>query len=427
MTAVNRRQFLRAAGVALALPTLESIGAPAAAGPTQSVGVSAAGAPRRMLFVNTSLGLYGPNLFPTQAGRNYESTPYLDVIKAFRDDYTIFSGVSHPEVDGGHSSEASFLTAAPHPGSSSFRNTISVDQLAAEQLGATTRFPYLALATARQSLSVNRSGIRIPSESRPSQVFRKLFMNGTPQEVAREVERLKDGRSLLDTVRGQAKMLSGQVSAADRDRLDQYFTAVREVEQRLVGAEDWSNRPKPKVDVKPPNDIADRTDIIGRTRLMFDVIHLAFQTDSTRIVTLSIDGMNDVPPIKGVTIDHHNLSHHGKDPQKLAQLKIVETLEMEAFRDLLTRLKDVKETGGTLLDHTAIFYGSNLGNAASHDTRNMPVILAGGGFRHGQHLAFDSANNAPLPRVFVSMLQRFGIEVDTFASGKGRMTGLEFA
>lgn len=415
MHAINRRSFLRAAGVLLALPALESLGTAAAA----------AGAPRRMVCVNTSLGLHGEYLFPTKTGRDYTLTPYLEVLKDFRNDFTIFSGVSHPEVDGGHSSEASFLTAAVHPGSSSFRNSISLDQFAVEKLAPDTRFSFLALGTDRSSLSYSRSGVQIPSDKRPSQIFRKLFVDGTPAEVRQQVQRLKDGQSIMDTVHAQAKKIEREATTADRERLDQYFTAVREVEQRLVKAEAWSQKPKPKITAPIPNDIADRKDIIGRTRLLFDVMHLALQTDSTRFITLSIDGMNDVPPIQGVTIDHHNLSHHGKDPEKLAQLKIVETLEMQALRDFLVKLRDSKETGGSVLDRTTVLYGSNLGNASSHDTKNMPVIVAGGGFKHGQHVAFDPKNNTPTGQIFVSLLQRLGIETDQFASGKGRVNGLE--
>ncbi len=418
MNAINRRSFLRAAGVLLALPALESLGTAA---------VAATGAPRRMVCVNTSLGLHGEYLFPTKTGRDYALTPYLEVLKDFRNDFTIFSGVSHPEVDGGHSSEASFLTAAVHPGSSSFRNSISLDQFAVEKLAPDTRIPFLALATDRSSLSYSRAGVQIPSDKKPSAIFRKLFVDGTPAEVKQQVQRLKDGQSIMDTVHAQAKKIEREATTADRERLDQYFTAVREVEQRLVKAEAWSQRPKPKITAPVPNDIADRKDIVGRTRLLFDVMHLALQTDSTRFITLSIDGMNDVPPIQGVTIDHHNLSHHGKDPEKLAQLKIVESLEMQALRDFLAKLRDSKETGGSVLDRTTVLYGSNLGNASSHDTKNMPIIVAGGGFKHGQHVAFDQRNNTATGQIFVSMLQRLGIEADQFASGKGRVNGFEQA
>jgi hypothetical protein len=160
---------------------------------------------------------------------------------------------------------------------------------------------------------------------------------------------------------------------------------------------------------------------------MFDLIHLAFQTDSTRVATVALFGFNAVPPIEGVTIDWHNLTHHGKDPEKIAQLKLVEIAQLEALRDFLAKLKATTDAGASLLDRTMVLYGSNLGNAASHDSHNMPLLLFGGGFKHAGHLAFDPTNNTPAAQIFVAMLQRMGIEVDQFASGKGRIRGLDLA
>jgi hypothetical protein len=330
-------------------------------------------------------------------------------------------------VNGGHDAEVCFLTAARRPGQAGFRNTISLDQFAVEKLRPDTRFPFLAFSTHSSSISFNRGGVQIPPDTRPSVVFARLFLEGNREEVARQANRLQDRRSILDSVRDQAQQLSRQVSATDRDRLEQYFTAVREVERGLVNAQEWAKRPKPKVSVPPLKDIASMADIVGRTRLMLDLTRLAFQTDSTRFVTLRIDVVGVVPPIPGVTLDHHNLSHHGKDPEKLKQLQRIELEQMAALRDFLRQLQQTKEGGASLLERTMVLYGSNLGNASSHDTRNLPIVLAGGGFKHGQHLAFDRKNNAPLCKLYVSMLQRLGIEVDRFASGTGQLTGLELA
>lgn len=228
----------------------------------------------------------------------------------------------------------------------------------------------------------------------------------------------------MDAVMSRAKRMERSLGNRDREKLDQYFTAVRETEQRLTKAEAWSQRPKPTVEAKPPRDINDRSDIIGRVRLMYDMIYLALKTDSSRLITFSNGDTNSVPPIEGVTFDYHNLSHHGKDPDKIAQLRIVEMEQMLAFRDLLARLAQTEDLGGNLLDQTMILFGSNLGNARSHDTRNLPIILAGGGLKHGQHLAFDRDKNSPLPNLFVTMLQRPGIETDEFASSTGSLTGL---
>ncbi len=421
MTSLTRRSFLRATGVTLALPVLESV--------APFVRAAANGPIRRMVACCTTLGIHGENLFPTKAGRDFELTPYLEPLKELRGDLTVFSGVSHPEVDGGHSSEASFLSAAPHPGASSFRNTISLDQFVLEQLPPATRFGSLVLNTGNggTGLSVSRSGVKVPADYKPSEVFKKLFVNGTAKEVAQQSDRLRDGQSIMDTVAGDAKRLSARVTARDREKLDEYFTTVREVEQRLKLAEEWTKKPKPQVNVPPPTDVQNAADFVARTRLMFDLAHLALQTDSTRVITVMIQGHNSVPPVQGVTIDWHNLSHHGKDPEKLAQLRVIELEQMKLLASFLAKLKSSKESGADLLTNTMVLYGSNLGNASSHDTRNMPMLLAGGGFKHGQHLAFDEKQNYPLPNLYVSMLQRLGIETGKFASATGTMRGLELA
>ena len=260
--------------------------------------------------------------------------------------------------------------------------------------------------------------------TRPSFVFKKLFLAGKPDEKARQLQRLRDGQSILDVVTERTKSLRHRLSGRDREKLGQYFEAVREAERRLARAEAWEHQPKPHVDVKPPRDETDSKRIVERQRLMYDVIHLALETDSTRFVTYNISGMNAVPVIPGVDLDYHNLSHHGKDPEKIKQLTIVESAIVTEFATLLKKLNESKEHEGTLLDSTMVLFGSNLGNASSHDTKNMPIVLAGGGFRHGQHLAFDRDNNYPLPNLFVSMLQRLGMETDTFGTASGPMDGL---
>jgi hypothetical protein len=231
----------------------------------------------------------------------------------------------------------------------------------------------------------------------------------------------------MDTVRSEARALERERGQRDREKLDEYFTSVREVEQRLVKAQDWARRPKPKVDARPPVDIPQATEVPARVRLMIDLIHLALQTDSTRLITFALTGLNAVPVIDGVSMDWHNASHHGQDPEKLAQLKIIELAQMKLFGELLTKLKSSQEQGSTLLDRTIVLFGSNLGNASSHDNKNMPLIVAGGGFKHGQHLAFDPKKNPPLCNLYVQMLQRLGAEVDSFASSNGTIPGFELA
>jgi hypothetical protein len=238
---------------------------------------------------------------------------------------------------------------------------------------------------------------------------------------------LRDGQSILDRVGEQARQLQAEVGTPDREKLDEYFTSVRELEQRLARAEEWSQKPKPKVDTRQPQDVANPADLIGRTRLMLELTHLALQTDSTRLVTIMLLGTSLVPPIQGVSDGHHNLSHHGQDPSKLAQLKIVEEEKLKQLRDWLLKLKQTSEGDATLLDRTTVFFSSNLGNASSHSCRNLPVLLAGGGFRHGRHLAFDQDQPPPLANLYVTMLQRLGLDIEQFGSSTGTLSGLEAA
>ncbi len=384
-----------------------------------------------MLAICNNLGVLPQHFFPSEAGRDYAPSRYLSLLQELREDFTVFSGVSHPNVDGGHPSDISFLTAAPHPASGSFRNSISLDQHIAEHLGGHTRFPSLTLAVnGARSLSWTGSGVAIPPEQSAANVFRQLFLQGTRDEISQRVRDIDTGRSILDTVAGQARSLQGQVSAADRHRLQQYFGSVRDLESRLQAARAWERKAKPVVEEAAPVDPASAAQFIQRVEVMYRVARLAFQTDSTRSITLMQNGVaTPVMRLKGVTISdgYHNLSHHGKSPDKLAQLEAIDEWQMRALSALLGDLKSVEEGGESLLDRTMVLYGSNLGDANAHATTNMPILLAGGGFRHGQHLAFDRANNYPLPNLFVSMLQRLGVETDIFASATGTLRGLELS
>lgn len=416
---IHRRKLLRASGVALGLPFLESLHRGVYAR-TPNEGPQA----RRMVAINVGLGLHLPNIVPQSTGRDYQPSLYLEPLQSVREKFTFISGVSHPGVGGGHQSGKSFLTAAKHPGSAGFRNTISIDQLAAEQLGSRTRYRSLSLSSSGPGLSWSRSGVEIPSETRPSKVFEQLFLEGKPSEKAQQVQRLQDGRSVLDAVLGKATTMQHRLSRLDRAKMDQYMTAVREAEQRLAKAERWAEQPKPDVDAQVPRDENDRTKMLERLGLMYDMMHLALETDSTRLITFYHTGMNAVPKIPGVDTDYHMLSHHGKNSEKIDQLTIVELGLMRQLGRFLNRLNESSQEGRTLLDDTMVLFGSNLGNASSHDTKNMPIVLAGGGFRHGQHLAFDQENNYELPKLYVSMLQQLGLEVDRFADSDGTMTGL---
>lgn len=409
---LSRRTFLRGAGVAIALPLLDSMTPAFARDGARKV-------PRRLIGLETNMGILPQFFFPEKAGKDYAATPYLQKLAAFRNDMTVFSGVSLPGVTGGHAAEKCFLTGTPHPERGGFRNGVSLDQLAAEQVGNETRYPSLALAMTSeggQTLSFTRSGAAISAERSSKKLFQKLFVQGKPEEIEANAEALRQGRSMLDFVGAQSKRLNQTLSVADQQRLDQYLTSVRELEKRLQSAEAWEYKPKPKVDATVPTDIDDNREFVKKTRLMFDVMRLALETDSTRIISLFID-----------TTVIHNLTHHGNRPEALADLRVHEEGQFDALADFLKGLQGAKEEGQSLLDRTMVLYGTCMGSANSHSNVNLPVLLAGGGFKHGQHLAFDPKNNYPLTNLYVSMLQRLGIETGEFSTSKGTMTGLEQA
>jgi hypothetical protein len=429
---LSRRRFLQGAGIALSLPFLESMLPTFARGATNSNPLAPNARPRRMLAICNNLGLLGDQFFPTGTGKDYVASPYLKHLQAHRKDFSVFSGVSHPNVDGGHPADVCFLTAAPHPGSSSFRNTISLDQHIAEHIGTLTRFPSLTLSvnSRTKSLSWTGSGVAIPPEEKAADVFKQLFLQGSPQQVAAQIRKLDTGRSILDTVAGQAKELQRKASSRDRDRLDQYFTSVRDLEHRLKASAGWEQKPKPVVNAPMPIDPAGPEAYMKKVKVMYDLARLAFETDSTRAITLMLDSVSTpVLELEDATIKngYHDLSHHGKSDEKRTQLKAIDEWHMKLLAGLITDLKSVPETEETLLDRTMVLYGSNFGDANAHTCFNMPTLLAGGGFRHGQHHAFSTTQNYPLPNLYVSMLQRMGIEADRFASSTGTMKGLELA
>lgn len=420
--ALGRRCFLKASGITLALPFLEAMLPPLRAATEQP--------PRRFVGMMTNMGILPEFFFPKTSGHDYESTPYLDLLKEHRADMTVFSGVSLPGVDGGHAAEKSFLTGAPGASRGSFRNSISLDQAMAEKIGGDTRMASLAImiGTENLSLSWTRSGSMIPPVISPVKLYQQLFVEDTAEAKANAVLRLKEDRSLLDSLREKARKLEREVSVADRERLDQYFTGVRELERRLATAEGWLGKPKPKVTAAKPEELSDRNDLPKNDRVMFELVRMALETDSTRIVTIAASTGSITPrTIPGVKTNTHELTHHGHREEKLSELRLIEEAQFRDLSAFLTSLRNTSEQGSTLLDRTAVLYGTNMGSANAHSNDNLPVLLAGGGFKHGQHLAFDTKKNYPLTNLHVSLLQRLGIEAGSFSSGTSTMRGIEMA
>jgi hypothetical protein len=416
---LSRRTFLKGTGAAMALPWLEAM--------TPAFASSVANEPpRRFVAVTLALGLHGPNLNPTESGRNYTPSLYLSEVKDLLGDMTVITGSSHPGVSGGHQTEGSILTAAPYSRNAAFKNSVSLDQYLAKHQGHHTRFPSLVLdINGTTSASYTESGSMIPAEQSPSKVFNQLFIADTPEEQAQQVERLKEGRSIMDVVAADVRRVEKKLNKGDQEKMDQYFTSVRNFEKRLGEAQEWATRPKPKVNAEAPVDIENSDAIIDRKKLMLDVMFLALRTDSTRFITVHLNGEGGALPLEGVDEGYHSLSHHGLDEEKLDQLTLVESALMRKWGDFVRDLKSAEESNGTMLDSTSVLMTSNLGNASSHDNRNMPVVFAGGGFKHGQHLAFDKTKNYPLPNLYLSILRRHGLEADRFATSTGEMTGLD--
>lgn len=416
----GRRAFLRGAGVTLALPWLEALA------PRRS-SAGEATPPRRFVAIETTMGLLPQYWRPEGSGPDYVAGPYLAHLEPFRGRFTAFSGLSHPGVDGGHAADVAFLTGAPHPASGSFRNTVSLDQVAAEAMGAATRMPSLAITVAAHgttSLSFTRDGVVVPGERSPARLYAQMFLQGSPEETGLRVAELREGRSVLDAVAAGARRLDKSLPAADRSRLDQYFTGVRELEERLVRAEAWEKRrkPRPKSPPPPENPVPEFFTLL---RLMGRMVRLALETDTTRLVTMFVNPAQWVPRAPGVVHETHALTHHGNRPEAIAELRRIEEAQFAELAALLGELDGVREGGATLLDRTMVLHGSCMGNANSHSNADLPVLLAGGGFRHAGHLAWTPDSAPPLANLFVSVLRGLGVEAEDFATSSGTLAGLE--
>jgi hypothetical protein len=418
----TRRRFLRGAGVILALPFLDrSLTGFAHATESQP--------PQRMLLISNNLGVLPKSFFPQTSGPDYELSPYLASLAEFRNDFTVFSGLSHPGVVGGHSTENCFLTAARGPTKSGFRNQISLDQYAAEKLGPVTRFPTLNLGVnidkANRSLAWTRDGVLLPAEDSAPALFQKMFVQGDAAAVQKQLKRLEERGSILDTLLDDTQRVRQSLGRDDQTRLDQYLTSVREIEERLQTTREWELRPKPTTSQEPPVDIQDQKLFFEKFELMLSMAQLALESDSTRIVTLMVDAFA-TPSFKlddteNTTTGYHDLSHHGQAADKVRQLEEADRRQMTLLKKLLQNLADKRDGDARLLDRTMILFGSNMGDANTHDNSNLPILLAGGRFKHGRHLAFPRDNNKPLCNLYVTMLQRMGIESDAFGSNTGTL------
>ena len=327
---------------------------------------------------------------------------------------TVISGMSHRYAAGHYAEVGLFTGVAPEfIREKSIKNGISLDQEMAAHIGNKTRFSSLILGGG--DVAWNRRGVRLPAETRAVQIFRKLFIAGSTAQQTQEIQRLQNGQSILDDVRDQIQSLNQRVGPNDRARLDSYLSSLREAEQSLAQDELWSKTPKPQVPMAAPTSEFSGAQLIERSRQWYDIVRLALETDSTRVISLWL-GTQDRPEISGVNIGHHDASHHGQDPAKLEQLSLIEEAEVKAFGEFLDKLQSSRDGDQSLLDRTAVLYTSNLGNSSSHDNNNLPILLAGGSFKHRGHLAFDTKQNTLMANLFVRMLHHMQIETERFGA-----------
>lgn len=417
---VNRRTFLKgSSGALMLLPFLE-------ADETKTGTVI----PKRMVATGVFYGLMPHLFFPKQTGSNYDMPRTLKPLTKLRNDFTVFNGLDH-SLSGGHEATKYFLSGIPLSQIKNYKEAnISVDQKAAQYVGTKTRFPSLSLGCNTNNsnyLSWTRHGSQVRPVSDLETLYELLFK--APNQKARKdiQQNMASRESVLDLVRDQAKSFSKDLGKPDREKLDQYFTSVRELENKVEQSRLWLNKPKPATHYKLPGNSRSMT-LKQQTPLFYDLMALALQTDSTRVITLSFSNLgSSYGGIPGVSHDYHTLSHHGQEKKPIDELALVETFLIGEFANFLTKLKAVKEPNGkTLLDNTMAIFGSGMSNANSHSNKDLPVILAGGGFKHGSYKNYKKGKEStPLTNLYLSMLQNFGLEINQFNTSSGTLSGLD--
>jgi hypothetical protein len=422
MKRLDRRQFLGGTGAVVALPFLESLKLPkhayAAERPAES--------PMRMVCIGLEYGLYPNEFFPQETGRNYELPRLLSPLATLKNDFTVFSDLDHPGITGGHQSTHTFLSGIRSDQAKQYpEGNVTVDQRAAEFVGAETRYQSMQLGLGGGGVSWTRNGVEIPTITRLQTMFDALFLETPESKRKRQAGAFAVNRSILDVVGEDAAALKKRIGRGDLTKLDEYFHSIREVEKRLEQSEAWLNKPKPTSNYTLPKPLP--TSFTEEVALFYDLMTLALQTDSTRVISMAIHGWTGDSGLSAVTKGYHDLSHHGRDESKLQQLGVIElfhTSQLARFLDGLKRSQVADDA--TLLDRTMVLFGSGLGNASSHSNRKLPLLLAGGGFQHGQHKAYPANGGPQTPacNLYLSMLHRFGVESDRFGTSTGTLEGL---
>lgn len=416
---LSRRTMLRGAGATLSLPFLNAMMPATALAQSATLQL-----PPRMAFLCYGIGMNMREFFPEGEGQSSKMSRILKPLEPFKDQWTAFSGTAQ-ETGGGHSGDYVVLTAGKGKTPTGISNTISADQQAALHLGRDTRFPSLQLSVARgtgyggnmTTLSWSDRGIPLAAENDPYAIFKKLFAVENARERRDRDEEFRKRGSILDLVMGQARQMEQKVGTGDKEKLDEYFTSVREVENQLQRNIDWSERPKPDVTLggledysKPYRPHSAGWDYPTWIKMMFDLMALAFQTDSTRVITFMIrtEG-GEIYPCHGVSKGYHALTHHNNDPKNLDELAQVDEVNMGFLKAHLQSLQSIKEPDGrSLLDRTMTAYCSGMG--IDHSRDRLPTFMAGGsalGIRHQSHVALPK--DTPTANVWRTMLERAGV------------------
>jgi hypothetical protein len=421
---MNRRRFLlQSIGTTLALPGLPSLMAKSVGGNSAVQAAKGAGAgARRFVAVGNLLGFQTKQLFPKTAGRNYEKTTLLEPLWDNRHQMTVYRGLDHG-IKGGHFAVHSFLSGVLNSEAQNRPDgNVSIDQYLADAVGFETRFPSLTVGSEGGihggcQIAWTKSGVRVPPVTGPAQLFEKLFISDSRERQERRVQENHVQASILDSVLVDANRLSKQVNKEDKDKLDEYLTSVRDVEKRLELRQRWTNQPKPKA----PFDKPANRNAVEDLPLLYEMIALALQSDSTRIATLEIGG-DFMPQHLGIKKDWHGLSHHGNAPEAIADLITLEKYQIEHYGKFVTRLSKMNDGERTLLDSTTVLFGSGMGDGNSHKNSDLPIILAGGGYKHGEfrEVPREGINKVPLCNLFVDIAQKMGVETDSFGSSTGR-------
>jgi hypothetical protein len=409
---LSRRSFLRGAGACLALPLLESMG----------LGVEAAGKTRRFVCVANPFGMIHDAFFPADTGLDAVLPENLKPLEEWRGKFTVFSNLDHG-LNGGHGATHTFLSGVRSAEAAGMPNAnVTLDQFCAERVAGLTRFPVLNTAAGGDAgggveLCWTRSGVMVPPIQKVSEVFQKLFVDDPADTAAQRSTRYQQQGSILDAVKEQAEAMNRRLSRGDQQKMDQYFTSIREVETTLQQENAWLSRPRPKVDMKEPRDGT----VTQQLPILFDLLTLALQTDSTRVATIEVPGTFDATGVGLKAGSYHGYSHHAKDPTLMAGMRTIEHYQLEHLARFMRKLADLD-----LLESTQIVFGSGMSDGSAHTNKNLPVIAAGGGYKHQTHLRMpeEEGRKVPLANLYLTMAQRFGAETDSFGHSTGTLKEL---